>query len=405
MLITLLSNFLIMHEIKSTSPDTLCSHLGRGDNPRSGFVNPPTTRGSTKLYPTLQQFIDAGPDKLDPTKTQYGIYGTETTRELEKLLAVLDGAYASMVMPSGLNAITTSLLAFLKNGDHILVPDNVYEPTRKFCDNLLKHLGINTTYYPPDLDINIADYLQENTRVLYVEAPGSLTMEVPDLAKFIKIARDRNITSILDNTWATSINYPAIENGFNVSIQAGTKYIGGHSDIMLGVITCDEAHWLPLRHCYDLLGSSPGSEETTLALRGLRSMPTRLRTHARSAMKVATWLEQQPAVSRVFYPALESSPSFANFTANFKGATGLLSFELHPCSKQALHRFVDGLNYFGIGASWGGYESLISAGNPASRRTVSHWPADRPAVRLSIGLEDVDDLIDDLDQGLARLND
>lgn len=392
-----------MQKIKSSAAATLCTHLGRGNNPRSGFVNPPTTRGSTQLYPTLQEYIDSSPDRLDPNKTQYGIYGTETTRELEKLLAALDGAYASMVLPSGLNAITTTLLALLKSGDHLVVPDNVYEPTRLFCDNFLRHLGIETTYYPPDLNLNLADYLQDNTRVLYMEAPGSLTMEVPDLAAFISLAKQRNLTSVLDNTWATSINYPAVNNGVNVSIQAGTKYIGGHADIMLGVICCDEAHWLPLRHGYDLLGASSGSEETTLALRGLRSMPIRLKAHADSALKIATWLEQQPQVSRVFYPALKSSPSYANFKANFKGATGLMAFELNPCSKTALHRFVDNLSYFGIGASWGGYESLIQAGNPARIRTVSDWPADRYCVRISIGLEALDDLIDDLAQGLARL--
>lgn len=393
-----------MSKVKSTSPSTLCSHLGRGPNPRSGFVNPPTTRGSTQLYPSLQEYIDSAPDSFDPNKTAYGIYGTETTRELEHFLSELDGAYASMVVSSGLNAITTSILAFVKSGDHILVPDNVYEPTRNFCDQFLAHLGVETTYYSPTVDNSIGDYLQDNTRILYLEAPGSLTMEVPDLSAIIEIAKKRNITTMLDNTWATSINYPAVNRGINVSLQAGTKYIGGHSDIMMGVISCDEAHWLPLRETYSLLGVSVGAEETTLALRGLRSMPTRLRAHASSAMEIASWLEQQPEVSRVLYPALPSNPSYNNFNKNFNGATGLMSFELQPCSKQALHNMVDNMGYFGIGASWGGYESLIQAGNPARIRSVSEWPSSQTLVRISIGLEDVDDLIDDLAKGLVRLN-
>ncbi len=347
--------------------------------------------------------MESGPDKLDPSKTQYGIYGTETTRELEKVLTELDGAYASMVLPSGLNAITTSLLAFLKAGDHLLVPDNVYPPTRKFCDRFLSNFDIETSYYPPNIDVNVAELIKDNTRILYLEAPGSLTMEVPDLSSMISAAKKYGITTMLDNTWATSINYPAIANGMNVSIQAGTKYIGGHADIMMGVISCDEVHWLPLRKSFDVLGVSAGSEETSLALRGLRSLPTRLKSHANSAMKIATWLEQQPQVSRVLYPALPSNPSHANFKANFKGATGLMSFELKPCSKNALHNFIDNLSYFGIGDSWGGYESLIKTDNPARIRTVSEWDFDKPLVRISVGLENVDDLIDDLAQGLARL--
>ncbi len=393
-----------MSKITSTSPDTLCSHLGRGPNPRSGFINPPTTRGSTKLYPTLQEYIDSVSEKLTPGNANYGIYGTETTHELEKLLSELDGAYASMMVPSGLSAITTSLFALLKSGDHVLVPDCVYEPTRKFCDHLLANLGIETTYYSPDADQNIGKYITPSTRVLYLEAPGSLTMEVPDLSAMIEIAKQHNITTVLDNTWATSINYPAIANGINVSIQAATKYIGGHSDIMSGVISCDEAHWQALRSGYSLLGVSAGSEEISLALRGLRSMPTRLKAHAQSALKIANWLEQQPQVSRVLYPALPSNPSYANFCKNFKGATGLLSFELQPCTKEALHHMVDNMRYFGIGASWGGYESLIQAGNPARIRTVSEWPSEQTLVRISVGLENVDDLLNDLAEGLARLD-
>ncbi len=388
----------------SQAPETLCTHLGRGQDTHSGFVNPPTTRGSTMLYPTIEALMKSRDDMLDPNKTGYGIAGTETTRELEHVLTTLDGAYASMVVSSGLAAITTAIMGFVKSGDHILVIDSLYHPTRFFCDQVLKSFKIETTYYPADIGTDIKHLIKDNTKLIFLEAPSSLTMEVQDLGAMIKVAKKHGLVTILDNTWATSINYPAVQNGINVSIQAGTKYIGGHSDIMMGVISTDEENWMAVREAYLLYGQCVGSEEVSLALRGLRTMPTRLKTHSKHALQIAQWLEARLEVRRVLHPALESNPWHANFIRYFKGSSGLFSFEVKTDNLDAVAAMLDNMQYFGIGASWGGFESLIVPAFPNKFRSAKSWDGTGQLIRVNIGLECIDDLLSDLEKGLERLS-
>jgi len=282
--------------------------------------------------------------------------------------------------------------------------DTAYAPTRFFCTKTLKRLGIESTFYSPDAGADIETLIQPNTRVIFMESPGSLTLEVQDMQAILAVAARHDIVTMLDNTWATSVNYPAIENGFNVSIQAATKYIGGHSDLMMGIITTDESSWAAIRGAYIELGHSPGTEETTLALRGLRTLPCRLKQHGKSALRVAHWLESNENISAVHFPALESSPYHAQFKAQFRAPSGLFSFSLKTQNSQELAAMVEGMDLFSIGESWGGYESLVLPSDPRSIRTAKPWTHPDQLVRLSIGLEHPDDLIRDLDAGFERLH-
>ncbi len=392
-----------MSQKNNFHPQTLCTHLGSG-NHKSGFVNPPSTRGSTYRYPNIDAFHQAKGFNMQPAGVGYGRYGSETTRELENSIATLDGAYGAMICCSGFSAISTAILACVSTGDHVLMIDNVYDPSRIFCDQTLSRLGIESSYYSPRSLDDFEALIQPNTKVIFMEAPGSLTFEMPDLDALIEIAGRHGITTILDNTWATSVHYPAISKGFNISVQAATKYIGGHSDIMMGIITTDEAHWPAVRKTYIELGHSPGTEETMLALRGLRTLPCRLKQHGESALKVAQWLETREEVSTVYFPALPSSPDYALFKRQFAASSGLFSFSLKSSDPAAVAAMVDPMQLFAIGVSWGGYESLVLPADPRSIRIVDAWQDQGQLIRLSIGLEHPDDLISDLDAGLQRLN-
>lgn len=389
--------------VKTVRPETLCAHGGRGAHPDSGFVNPPTARGSTYVYPTLEALKQGQANKLKLGGVCYGRYGTQTTRELEQLIARLDGAYGAMVTSSGFSAISTAILACVSHGDHVLMIDTAYAPSRFFCARTLHRLGIETTFYSPDSAGDIEQLIQPNTRVIFMESPGSLTFEVQDMQTLLEIARKRDIVSIIDNTWGTSVNYPAITRGFNISVQSATKYIGGHSDLMMGVITTDETHWAPVRNAYIELGHSPGTEETTLALRGMRTLPCRLKQHGDTALGVACWLETRDEVHSVLFPALESSPYYQLFTQQFDAASGLFSFIINNEDRSALAAMVEGMQLFSIGESWGGYESLILPSDPTAIRTANPWKQEGQLLRLSIGLEHPDDLIDDLTEAFARL--
>ena len=389
---------------KKLRPETLCANLGRRGHSKPGFVNPPSTRGSTYIYPSLAEFHAAQGFNLHPAGVGYGRYGSQTTRELETAIATLDGAYGAMVTSSGFSAVSTAILGCVSSGDHVLMIDTVYDPTRIFCNKTLKRLGIETTFYSPDADADIEALIQPNTRVIFIESPGSLTFEVQDIDALIKIARKRNIITIMDNTWATSIYYPAISKGINVSVQAATKYIGGHSDLMMGIITTDEESWPAVRESYIEFGRSPGTEETMLALRGLRTLPCRLRQHGQSALQIAEWLEAREEVRAVHFPALASSTDHALFKRQFSAASGLFSFSLYTDNQSAVAEMVDQMSLFSIGVSWGGYESLMLPVNPRSIRTAKPWMQDGQLIRLSIGLEHPDDLIEDLTAGFKRLN-
>lgn len=393
-----------MPDHKNHHPQTRCAHLGSGQLPKSGFVNPPSTRGSTYRYPSIEAYHAAQGINMKPQGIGYGRYGSQTTRELEQSIAALDGAYGAMVTPSGFSAISTAILGCVSAGDHVLMIDNAYDPSRIFCNQTLARLGIKSTFYSPDSGADIEEHIQDNTKVLFLESPGSLTFELPDIDELIRLAHKHQITTIMDNTWATSIHYPAIERGINVAIQSATKYIGGHSDIMMGIISTDEAHWPAIRKAYIELGHAPGTEETMLALRGLRTLPCRLKQHGDSALKVARWLETREEISTVHFPALESNPYHARFKQQFSAPSGLFSFSLKSNQPNATAAMIDPMQLFSIGVSWGGYESLILPVDPRDIRTANPWTDPGQLIRLSIGLEHPDDLITDLLAGFERLN-
>ncbi|HEX2843362.1 cystathionine beta-lyase [Hyphomicrobium sp.] len=383
---------------KSRHPATTLLHSGRNAPAQHGFVNPPVYRGSTVLFPTL----DALEAYDQPFK--YGRHGTPTTAALEEAICQLEGGARTLLTASGYQAVTTAILAFVKAGDHILMVDSVYQPTRRFCDTILARLGVATTYYDPLVGADIADLIQPNTRVVFTESPGSLTFEMQDIGAIAKAARARDVAVIMDNTWATPLYFRPLAHGVDVSINACTKYIVGHADAMLGAITANERTAKLLEDARATLGGCPGSEETYLGLRGLRTLAVRLERHQRSGLEVARWLAARPEVERVLHPALPADPGHALWKAQYTGASGLFSVILKPTPRKALAAMLDGLELFGMGYSWGGFESLIIPFNPKHYRTATAWTAEGPALRLHIGLDDVGDLIADLEAGFARLN-
>ncbi len=387
-------------------PETLvtqCALLGRGKNRHNGLVNPATEHGSTYLYPNLKALEAGGKQSMIAGQLSYARHGTATTRQLELAMVELEGGYAAMTTSSGLNAITTALLALVSQGDHILVVDTVFGPTRRFCNTLLKRLGVKTTYYAPELGADIETLLQENTRLILLESPGSLTLEVQDVPSIIEVATKHHITTLMDNTWATPLGFTAISRGINISIHALTKYVGGHSDIVLGMIVTDEPHWQPVRRCFLEIGQSADSDAASLALRGLRTLPLRLEQHASTSLQLANWLAKQPEVTRVFHPARPDGVGHLFWERDFLVGAGLFSFLLAPLAKSKLAALVDHLQYFGLGASWGGYESLILPVDPKPFRTAKPWVEEGQLMRISAGLESASDLLADLQQGFDTM--
>ena len=378
--------------------DTRLAHAGRNPAEQHGFVNTPIYRGSTVIFPTMACLEESA------QAFTYGRLGTPTVESLQDAIAELEGGFRTLLTPSGLSAIATTLLALLSAGDHVLVSDSVYRPTRRFCDTMLKRLGIETTYYDPLIGAGIADLIRDNTRAIFTESPGSQTFEVQDIPAISAAAHARGIRVVLDNTWATPLFFKPFDHGADVSIQAATKYIVGHADAMLGAITANEATWPKLAAAHDELGLCPGPEDVYLGLRGLRSLSARLERHQRSALNIARWLAERPEVSRALHPALPSDPGHALWQRDFTGASGLFAIVLKPVSKEAVAAMLDGLTLFGMGYSWGGFESLILPFDPRAYRTATEWIEDGPALRLHIGLEDPDDLKADLDAGFARMN-
>ena len=379
--------------------DTLLAHAGLDPFANHGVVNPPVYHASTIVFPTLAALEEA--DRTPYEGTRYGRRGTPTTFALEQAVAALEGGWRSIAVPSGLAAITISLLAFLKTGDHLLMVDTAYAPVRRFCDVILKGLGIETTYYDPLADP--ASLIRANTRVVYLESPGSLTLEVQDVPRAAAAARASGAVSILDNTWSAGLCFSPFRHGVDVSVQAATKYIVGHSDVMLGVITTDEDRFLRVKRASALIGSAAGPDDCYLALRGLRTLGVRLARHAQTALTIARWLETQPEVVAVLHPALPSCPGHEVWRRDFSGSNGLVSAVLKDVPKPALAAMLDGMRLFKMGFSWGGYESLIVPFDPRTTRTATHWPHLGPCLRLHCGLEDVDDLLADLAEGFARL--
>lgn len=377
--------------------ETRLAHAGRDPSRQHGFVNTPIYRGSTVIFPTV-----AALEANDQDFT-YGRLGTPTVRALEEAIAEIEGGHRTLLAPSGLSAITTSLLAFVQAGDEILVVDNVYRPARRFCDNVLKRLGVTTIYYDPLIGEDIGRLITEKTRVVFTESPGSQTFEVQDLPAIAKAAHAAGAVVILDNTWATPLYFKPFTHGADVSIQAATKYICGHADIMLGSITTTETTLAAVTKTHEDLGLCVGPEDVYLGLRGLRSLAVRLAHHQRSALELARWLAARPEVARVIHPGLPSDPGHTLWKRDFTGATGLFSIVLKPVAHERVAAMLDGLSLFGMGYSWGGFESLILPFDPTDYRTATTWKAEGPALRLHVGLEGIDDLKADLDAGFARL--
>ncbi len=381
----------------SHAPATDTVHLGRAPFDHHGFVNTPVYRGSTVLYRTLEKL-----NTRDQPYT-YGRRATPTTRALEDALCQLEGGASAILTSSGLSAVATALLAFVQTGDNILVVDSVYQPTRTFCDKMLSRLGVTTTYYDPHIGADIAALIQSNTRLVLVESPGSQTFEIQDIPAIAGAAHARNLWVLADNTWASPLFCKPLALGADVSIQAATKYVVGHADAMLGAVVTNARAAKHIDGAKEALGTCPGSEETYLGLRGLRTLDVRLQRHMSSGMAVAEWLARRSEVQQVFHPGLASHPGHAIWQRDFTGATGLFSIVLQPVTQKQLSAFLDGLELFGMGYSWGGYESLVIPFDPSAYRTATAWPHRGPALRFHIGLEAVDDLIADLDAGFVRL--
>jgi cystathionine beta-lyase len=382
---------------RARKPATKVVHSGRDPQACHGFVNPPVYRGSTVLFPTMEKLI-----KRDQAYT-YGRSSTPTVAALEEAIADVEGGHKTALTASGYQAVSTAIFAFVETGDHILVADSVYNPTRQFCDRLLVKLGVETTYYDPLIGAGIERLVRKNTRLIFTESPGSQTFEVQDIPAIAAVAARHKLWVLLDNTWATPLYFRPFEHGVDVSIQAATKYIVGHADAMLGAITSNERAAKHIARAKEVLGVCPGSEETYLGHRGLRTLATRLAQHERAGLEMARWLEQRPEVARVLHPGLPSHPQHKIWKRDFLGSSGLFSIILKPAKTAAVAAMLDGLELFGMGFSWGGYESLIIPFDPTGYRTATQWKAEGPALRLHIGLEDLDDLKADLEEGFVRL--
>jgi cystathionine beta-lyase len=373
---------------------------GRDTKAQKGFVNPPVVHGSTVLYPTAEDL------HAHRSEFQYGRHGTPTTRALQQTLMALEGPQCAGVgiAPSGLAAISTVLLAVLKAGDHILVCDNIYRPTRNFCQGILARYGVETTYFDPLIGAGIAALFKPNTRAVMVEAPGSQSFEMPDVPAIAAAAHAHDVLVIDDNTWATPLFRRSLEQGVDISIQAATKYIGGHSDIMFGTISANAKTWPVIAENIRLLGVCAGPDDVFLALRGLRTLAVRLAQHHRSGLEMARWLQDRPEVVKVLHPALESDPGHAIWKRDFTGASGLFSIVLKDAPQKAVDALLDTVTLFGMGFSWGGFESLVIPFDCSSYRSATKWAPDGPTLRLHIGLENVEDLKADLDRGFAAFN-
>ena len=370
---------------------------GRDPFAHHGFVNPPVYHASTVLYRTVEDYL------AQRGRYLYGRRGTPTSEALAGALAALEGERCAGVAlaPSGLAAASIALLSVLQAGDHVLVADSVYLPTRKFCNGVLARLGIATSYYDPLIGAGIAGLMQANTRAVFVESPGSLSFEMQDVPAIAAAAHEKGALVLMDNTWAGPLYFRALEKGVDLSIQSGTKYIGGHADVMLGTVSANAASWKRLHDTVEAMGLCVGPDDMYLGLRGLRTLGVRLAQHQAAGLKVARWLAARPEVARVLHPALESDPGYAIWKRDYTGACGLFSVVLKPVPQAAVHAFVDALTVFGIGISWGGYESLAVPFDCTAMRSATRWAPGGPTVRFHIGLEDVGDLIDDLERGFA----
>ena len=377
-------------------PETEVVTAGRNPMAHHGAVNPPVYHVSTLLHPTLESL---------EKRTQaysYGRRGSPTSQALSDAITRLEGGAGAVLAPSGYAAVTLALMSVAGSGDHILVTDSAYGPTRTFCDKTFSRFGVETTYYDQTIGAGIADLMRPNTRAVFCESPGSLTFEVQDIPAIADVAHKRGAVVIADNTWATPLLFDAFAHGVDINLHAATKYIVGHSDAMLGVVTANAAHVKALRDTHGNLGMHVGPDDVYLGQRGLRTLAVRLKQHQQTALTLAHWLQRRPEVARVLYPALPDDPGHKLWLRDFKGASGLFGVVLKPVTQKALAAMMDHMELFGMGWSWGGYESLIVPAHII--RTARKFEAEGPVLRIHAGLENVDDLIADLEAGLDRLN-
>ncbi len=373
------------------APATRSVLAGRRVDEQFGFVNTPIYRGSTVLYDDAEAFRERR------ARYPYGRRGSPTIEALQTAMNEMEGSEGTMLTPAGASAMSVAILAAVKAGDHLLMVDSAYQPTRSFCDGFLKRFGVETEYYDPTIGAGIEALVRETTSAIFLESPGSLTFEVQDVPAMTEVARRRGITTLMDNTWATPLYFRPLDYGVDISMQSATKYIVGHSDALIGTISASGDAWKAVSDTHGELGLMAGPDDIYLALRGLRTMPLRLAEQGRVALSIARWLSEQPLVSRVLHPGLESDPGHALWKRDFEGASGLFGVLLsESLSRNAVDAFIDALDLFGIGASWGGYESLVIPCHPNGFRTTSPLEEPGTLIRLNIGLEDEGDLVADL---------
>ena len=391
------------HDLAAAGTGTRLAHIARDPRAQHGFVNTPIHRGSTVLFPTLDALEGAMRVDSRTGPYIYGLMGNPNSRELESMLARLDGGAGAVVVESGLAAVSVPLLACLGSGDHLLMTDSCYGPTRHLCNAVLPRMGVETTFYDPRAGAGIEALIRPSTRAIFMESPGSLTFEVQDVPAIARVARARGVTTIIDNTWATPLCFRPLDHGVDLVVHALTKYQSGNSDILLGaVVARDDAHWRRVKQCAEVHGHYAHPDDCATCLRGIRSLEVRLARHASSALEVARFLESRAEVARMLHPALPSHPDHALWRRDFAGASGLFGCVLrpHPRGRAFLKDFLERLRLFGMGFSWGGFESLIVASDVRASRTAPPWTDEGALLRLQIGLEDPRDLIADLAQAL-----
>jgi cysteine-S-conjugate beta-lyase len=372
-------------------------HAGRDPSEQFGFVNTPIYRGSTVLYPTLDDI------RHRRGRFSYGTKGTPTIRALETAWSELAGAAGTVLLPSGLAAVAIALQSCLKAGDHLLITDSAYQPARDFSEGFLARFGVETTYYDPTIGAGIADLFRPNTAAVLTESPGSQSFEMQDIPAIAEAAHRRDICVVMDNTWATPLFFPPHARGVDIAIEAGTKYLSGSSDLLLGMVSANEKWFPQVRRMFDMIAPCAGPEDVFLGLRGLRTMELRLREHEKQALEMARWLQERPEVEQVLHPALETCPGHEIWKRDYLGSSGLFSVILKPALDRALAAMLDDLQLFGMGYSWGGFESLVIPFDCSGYRTATKWRTSGPSLRFQIGLENLEDLKADLDAGFARL--
>lgn len=389
--------------MKKLATDSILGHAGLKPHANHGIVNPPVYHCSTVLFPTLEALEES--DRNPFEGYHYGRMGTPTSQAFEEAISELEGAYRTVACASGLNAIATAFLAFTKAGQHVLIADSVYGPTRRFANESLVGYGVEVEYFDPLVTGDgLRQLLRPNTSVVFLESPGSHTFEIQDVPAIVAAAKTVGARVMIDNTWATPLFYQPLRHGVDLSIHSATKYIVGHADAMLGAIACaDEESWLAVKKAATRTGTCGGPDDIFLALRGLRTLSVRLQRHQENALALANWLQSRNEVTRILHPALPDFPGHTLWARDFTGSSGLFSIIIKPVEKPALAAMLNDLKMFGMGYSWGGFESLILPSNPRGGRTATRWTEEGQVLRIHAGLEDVNDLISDLDDAFARL--